>query len=482
MTSEQNTNPYDSSVVNNNPVIVGLDIGTTKIAAIAGRKNEFGKLEILGFGRANSNGVQHGMVLNIDQTIKAIQTALENCYISNPNLVLNEVYVGIAGHHIKSLQTRGDIVRPSTENEISQDEIDRLIADQYRTYIPAGDQIIDVIPQEFTVDNFQNIPNPIGYSGVKVGANFHIITGDKNAIRNINRSVQKAGLKTQDLVLQPLASAAAVMCDQDLEAGVAIVDIGGGTTDLAVFYEGILKHTAVIPFGGENITNDIKNGLGVLKTQAEQMKVQFGSALADQAKSNAYITIPGLRGMQPKEIAVKNLANIIQARMSEIMDFVSYHLKQVGLDTRMLNGGIILTGGGSQLKHLIQLTEYVTGLNARIGYPNEHLASGHIDELVKPMYSTCIGLILKGYNDYENKNKQFDNYFRKVDVPASLQQPVAEDGAIATEDVHEPSEYELDQIRMENAKKGRKTLKGFMDSFKTGILELFKEDGDTSLN
>jgi cell division protein FtsA len=193
------------------PVIVGLDIGTTKIAAIAGRKNEHGKLEILGFGRANSNGVQHGMVLNIDQTIKAIQTALENCYASNPNLAINEVYVGIAGHHIKSLQTRGDIVRQHNEEEIRQDEIDRLIADQYRTYIPAGDQIIDVIPQEFTVDNFQNIPNPIGYSGVKVGANFHIITGDKNAIRNINRSVEKSGLKTQDLVLQPLASAAAVM-------------------------------------------------------------------------------------------------------------------------------------------------------------------------------------------------------------------------------------------------------------------------------
>jgi len=173
--------------------------------------------------------------LNIDQTIKAIQMALENCYASNPNLTINEVYVGIAGHHIKSLQTRGDIVRQATEEEIKQDEIDRLVADQYRTYIPAGDQIIDVIPQEFTVDNFQNIPNPIGYSGVKVGANFHIITGDKNAIRNINRSVEKAGLKTQDLVLQPLASAAAVMCDQDLEAGVAIVDIGGGTTDLAVF-------------------------------------------------------------------------------------------------------------------------------------------------------------------------------------------------------------------------------------------------------
>src|SRR6187455_190200 len=412
---------------NEQPIIVGLDIGTTKIAVIAGRKNEFGKLEILGFGRANSNGVKHGQVLNIDETIKAIKTALENCYASNPNLDVAEVYVGIAGHHIKSLQTRGDIVRQDTENEISQREIDQLVADQYKTYIPAGDQIIDVIPQEYTVDNFQNIPNPIGYSGVKVGANFHIITGDKNAIRNINRSVEKAGLKTRDLVLQPLASAAAVMNDEDLEAGVAIVDIGGGTTDMAVFYDGILKHTAVIPYAGVNITNDIRNGLGVLRAQAEQMKVQFGMALADEANSNAYITIPGLRGMPPKEISVKNLANIIQARMSEILDFVSYHLKQVGLDGRMLNGGIILTGGGSQLKHLIQLTEYVTGLNARIGYPNEHLAGGHIDELAKPMYSTCIGLILKGYNDYENKNKQFEEQFRRVEVPGSLQQQPEEE-------------------------------------------------------
>ena len=454
------------------PIIVGLDIGTTKIAAIAGRKNEFGKLEILGFGRANSNGVQHGMVLNIDQTIKAIQQALENCYASNPNLEIGEVYVGIAGHHIKSLQTRGDIVRQSIEEEIMQDEIDRLVADQYRTYIPAGDQIIDVIPQEFTVDNFQNIPNPIGYSGVKVGANFHIITGDKNAIRNINRSVEKAGLQTKDLVLQPLASAAAVMCDQDLEAGVAIVDIGGGTTDLAVFYEGILKHTAVIPFGGENITNDIKTGLGVLKTQAEQMKIQFGSALSDEAKSNAFITIPGLRGMAPKEISVKNLANIIQARMSEIMDFVSYHLKQVGLDNRMLNGGVILTGGGSQLKHLIQLTEYVTGLNARIGYPNEHLSGGHIEELAKPMYSTCIGLILKGYNDYENKNKQLDQNFIKTSAAGILQQePVVEETTI------EEAVTGTQGVKI----KQRKTLKGFMDTFKNNLIEMFKEEEDTHL-
>ena len=457
---------------NEQPIIVGLDIGTTKIAVIAGRKNEFGKLEILGFGKANSNGVKHGQVLNIDETIKAIRTALENCFASNPDLKLHDVYVGIAGHHIKSLQTRGDIVRQHTDEEITHREIDQLIADQYKTYIPAGDQIIDVIPQEFTVDNFQNIPNPIGYGGVKIGANFHIITGDKNAIRNINRSVEKAGLVTKDLVLQPLASSSAVMGQEDLEAGVAIVDIGGGTTDLAVFYEGILKHTAVIPFAGENITNDIKTGLGVLKTQAEAMKVQFGSALANEAKSNAYITIPGLRGMPAKEISVKNLANIIQARMSEIMDFVTYHLKQVGLDNRNLNGGIILTGGGSQLRHLIQLTEYVTGLPARIGFPNEHLAAGHIEELAKPTYSTCIGLILKGYDDYEHKRKKFDQEFRKVDVPQGLKRQLAQ----GEEMVAEEESVSGDTMKSRNG-----GLKDFWGRFKDGIIDLFKEEEDKHL-
>ena len=453
---------------NEQPIIVGLDIGTTKIAVIAGRKNDFGKLEILGFGRANSNGVKHGQVLNIDETIKAIKTALENCYASNPNLEVNEVYVGIAGHHIKSLQTRGDIVRQDTENEISQREIDQLIADQYKTYIPAGDQIIDVIPQEYTVDNFQNIPDPIGYGDVKVGANFHIITGDKNAIRNINRSVEKSGLITKDLVLQPLASSAAVMAQEDLEAGVAIVDIGGGTTDLAVFYEGILKHTAVIPFAGENITNDIKTGLGVLKTQAEQMKVQFGSALSDEAKANAYITIPGLRGMPAKEISVKNLANIIQARMSEILDFVTYHLKQVGLDNKMLNGGIILTGGGSQLKHLIQLTEYATGLNCRVGLPTEHLAPGHIEELAKPTYATCLGLILKGYDDYEHNRKQFETDFRQVSVPEGLKSITAEE---------EP----VEQLNGFDSARPRKGMSNFWGKFKNSLIDIFKEEEDHRL-
>lgn len=454
------------------PIIVGLDIGTTKIAAIAGRKNEHGKLEILGFGRANSNGVQHGQVLNIDLAVKAIQQALHNCHNSNPDLEINEVYVGIAGHHIKSLQTRGDIVRQDAETEIQTQEILQLIENQRKTFIPAGDQIIDVIPQDFYVDNSPGIKDPVGYNGVKVGANFHIITGDRNAIRNINRAVLRSSLKTKDLVLQPLASAGAVMSEVDLEAGVVILDIGGGTSDIAVFHDGILKHTAVIPFGGENITNDIKQGLGVLKSQAEAMKIKFGSALASEANANAYITIPGLRGMPNKEISVKNLSQIIQARMSEILDFVVYHLKQVALDSKSLNGGVILTGGGAQLKHLIQLTEYATGLNARIGLPTEHLAPNHIEELKKPMYSTCLGLILKGYNDYEKQHKNFTTQFKKIEVPKQFKDELSNT-------INEQKEESLPQEPSSVNVTERKNKMGFWDRVKHNIIELFKEEEDT---
>jgi cell division protein FtsA len=225
----------------------------------------------------------------------------------------------------------------------------------------------------------------------------------------------------------------------------------------------------VIPFAGENITNDIKTGLGVLKTQAEQMKVQFGSALSDEAKANAYITIPGLRGMPAKEISVKNLANIIQARMSEILDFVTYHLKQVGLDNKMLNGGIILTGGGSQLKHLIQLTEYVTGLNARIGLPTEHLAAGHIEELARPTYATCLGLILKGYDDYEHNRKQFEQSFKQLVVPDGLK----------TEMEEVPVEMETNGSIATGER--RRSMTNFWGKFKDGLINIFKEEEDQHL-
>ena len=474
-----------------NPIIVGLDIGTTKVVAIAGRKNEFGKVEILGFGKAESAGVSHGVVMNIEQCIRSIEQAIAKCVESNDALTVKDVYVGIAGQHIKSLQTRGDRVRGNGEDEIiSQRDIDALIRDQYKTYIPAGDQIIDIIPQEFTVDNTAAVLDPIGMSGVKIGANFHLITGDRNAIRNIKRCVDKSNLVTKDLVLQPLASAAAVMNDEDLEAGVAIVDIGGGTTDMAVFYDGTLKHTAVIPYAGVNISNDIRNGLGVLKAQAEQMKVQFGTALAEEANANAYITIPGLRGLPPKEISVKNLAHIIQARTTEILDYVVYHLKQVNLD-KALYGGIILTGGGAQMKNIIQLTEYVTGLGARLGYPNEHLAAGaNTEALNNPMYSTCIGLILRGYHDFEHGKMRYasegGNY---IDI--SAEQPMVMDtsdliaatpaptAAPAIEAIN-TEEHVAAQVEKNRRRNDR--MKRLFDGLKDKFMGLFEEVDDKEMN
>lgn len=479
-----------------NPIIVGLDIGTTKVVAIAGRKNEFDKLEILGFGKADSAGVSHGVVLNIEQCIRSIEQALDKCVQSNPNLEINEVYVGIAGQHIKSLQTRGDHVRSATEEEITKEDIDKLIRDQYKTFIPAGDQIIDIIPQDFIVDNTPNILDPVGMSGVKIGANFHIVTGDRNAIRNIKRCVDKSDLKTIDLVLQPLASAAAVMNNEDLEAGVAIVDIGGGTTDMAVFYDGILQHTAVIPYAGANITEDIRQGLGVLRAQAEQMKVQFGMAIADEANTNAYITIPGLRGLPPKEISVKNLAHIINARMHEIFEYVVYHLKQINLDKK-LHGGIILTGGGSRLAHIMQLCEFVTGLGTRIGYPTEHLTGTQNDTLGNPMYATCIGLILRGYSDYESGRLRFsgngnavhetrqvtdnigsEDIFIKVPVQKETKAPAVEDD---TDLYEEPAaKVKKEKVVKENPR-GEMIVKVF-GQLKKGFMSLFEEPQDLKMD
>lgn len=451
------------------PIIVGLDIGTTKVVAIAGQKNEFGKLEILSVGRTESQGVRHGVVMNIDQCIRSIQVAIEKCLSNNPDLEIKEVYVGIAGQHIKSLQTRGDRMRPDTDSEITRQEIEALINDQKKTFIPAGDEIIDIVPQEYFVDDMQTTLSPIGMNGVKIGANFHIVTGDRNAIRNIKRCVERSELKTKDLVLQPLASAAAVMSPEDLEAGVAIVDIGGGTTDMAVFYDGILKHTAVIPYAGVNITNDIHYGLGVLRAQAEQLKVQFGTAHADHASPNSYITIPGLKGLPPKEISVKNLAHIIQARTQEILDYVLYHLKQIGLEKR-LYGGIILTGGGASLKHITQLTEYVTGLSARIGLPNEHLAGGHNEDMNDPMYSTCIGLILRGYHDFENGNyKNSANNLLHISLEEKEETIVKE---------MSPEENAFMQEEEERGKKRGRQIGKIFDGLKDKLMSMFEDEED----
>ncbi len=384
-------------------IVVGLDIGTTKIACIVGRRNEQGKIEILGLGRTRSEGVSRGVVSNIQKTEDSIKEAVREAG-DMAGVDISSVNVGIAGQHIRSMHHRGMITRQSLEDEIRQTDIDALVDDMYKLVMPAGEEIIHVLPQEYIVDAEQGIKDPIGMSGVRLEANFHIISGQITAARNINKCVHRAGLEVTELVLEPLASADAVLSQEEKEAGVVLVDIGGGTTDIAIFHDNIIRHTAVIPFGGEVITNDIKMGCAILGHQAELLKTRFGSALAAENKENEVVCIPGLKGREPKEISVKNLAHIIQCRMEEILEHVYFEIKNSGLEKQLTAGGIVLTGGGAQLKHLRQLTEYVTGLSTRIGYPNEHLAGSKVADITSPLYATGVGLVMRGFQHLDRNS------------------------------------------------------------------------------
>lgn len=385
-------------------IVVGLDIGTTKIACLVGRKTEHGKIEILGMGKSDSVGVTRGVVSNIEKTVQSIRTAVEEAE-ARSGVDINVVNVGIAGQHIKSLQHRGIRTRNSLDDEISQSDIDALIDDMYKLVMLPGEEIIHVLPQEYIVDNEQGIKDPIGMSGIRLEANFHIITGQIAAAKNINKCIAKAGLEVDEIILEPLASAEAVLSDEEKEAGVVLVDIGGGTTDIAIFQDGIIRHTAVIPFGGNVITEDIKEGCTIIKNQAELLKVKFGSALASESQENEIVCIPGLRGREPKEISIKNLAHIIQARMEEIIEHVYYEIKNSGYEKKLI-GGIVVTGGGSQMKHLTQLFEYTTGMDTRIGYPTEHVASGTAEDVTSPMFATGVGLVIKGFDQFSRRTEQ----------------------------------------------------------------------------
>lgn len=384
----------------NSEIVVALDIGTTKVCAIAGYRNQHGRLEILGIGKVASEGVLRGVVSNIEKTVKAISEAVQ----AAERMAQREfkiVHVGIAGQHIKSLQHRGILTRDNDHMEISQRDIDRLVNDMHKLVLPPGDKILHVIPQEYTVDNEQGILDPIGMSGIRLEANFHIITGQITASNNIHRCVERSGLKVANMTLEPIASAVSVLSEEEKEAGVALVDIGGGTTDITIFQDGIIRHTAVVPFGGNVITKDIKEGCNVMTLQAEKLKVRFGSALAEEVYDNRIITIPGLKGRPPKEISEKNLARIIQARVEEILDYVVWEIRRSGFERKLI-GGIVLTGGGALLNHIDKLTAFHTGYPTRIGTPIEHLAHGYTEQLSSPIFSTAIGLLMKGVQDVES--------------------------------------------------------------------------------
>jgi len=393
-----------------NNIIVGLDIGTTKVCAIVGREDEYGNIDILGIGRADSEGVNRGVITNIDRTVEAIKRAVAEAE-NQANVDIRSVYVGIAGDHIRSMQFKNMITLNNPDMIIREEDVNRLIENTFQIPIAPGTEIVHVLPQDYTVDNERGITKPVGFAGVRLEGNFHVVTAQTTAAKNIFRCVEKAGLETIELVLEPIASSFAVLSEEEKEAGVCMVDIGGGTTDIAIFKDNIIMHTAVIPFGGNVITDDITQGCFLTKKQAEKLKREHGAAIAELVNKDDYISVSQLQGRPPKTIMRKMLAQIIQARCEEIIEFVATEIKNAGFDKRKLIGGIVVTGGGSQLQHLKQLFEYVTGIDTRIGVVSEYISKGLIHEVNHPSNATGAGLVIYGFknnitvnlNDIENQ-------------------------------------------------------------------------------
>ena len=393
-----------------------------------GKKNEYGKLEILGVGKSKSLGVARGVVNNITQTIQSIRQAVLEAE-NNSGYKINDVVVGIAGQHIRSIQHTDYVIRTNPEEVISGKDIQLLIDQVNKLAMLPGEEIIHVLPQEFKIDGQTEIKEPIGMYGGRLEASFHVVVGQASSIRNVGRCIQSSDIELSGLTLEPLASADAVLSQEEKEAGVALIDIGGGTTDLAIFKDGIIRHTAVVPFGGNVITDDIKEGCSIIEKQAELLKTKFGSAWPGENKDNEIVSIPGLRGRDPKEISLKNLSKIIHARVVEIIEQVFTEIKAYGHEDprKKLIAGIVLTGGGSQLKHIKQLVEYITGMDTRIGYPNEHLAGNSNEEISSPLYATAVGLVMNSITNstqsaYKIELKEVSP-IPKQEVPSQVEAP-----------------------------------------------------------
>jgi cell division protein FtsA len=431
--------------------VVGLDIGTTKVVAIVGRKNQFGKVEILGYGKAANKGVKSGVVVNLTETIKAINEAVQKAEY-NSKIKIKKVVVGIAGQHIRSIQTREYIMRENPEAIIEQAEIDKLVAQVERITVEAGEKIIHALPQEFMVDDEGNIPEiPIGMAGTRLEANFHVVVGKVASIQNLVRCVKMANLEVESVTLEPLASSDAVLLEEEKEGGIALIDIGGGTTDLAIFKNNIIRHTAIIPYGGNVITQDLANGIQVLKRNAEAIKKRFGSAWPAENSELEVVSIQGLPGRPPVEISLKSISRIIKARVEEIMKMADAEIKQYTKSNPNadLLGGVVLTGGGSELKHLPQLVNLITGHYTRVGYPNQHLAAGTESDLKSPIYATAVGLLMKGLDD--KKNYEYYEEFDEKQEETKVVEKVEE-------------ENQAQETQVETSKIQKKRSKSFLDA------------------
>lgn len=387
-------------------VIVGLDIGTTKVCVIVASADERGKFNVLGIGKSPADGLTRGVVTHIDKTVRSIQNAVAEAE-ARSGIRIQSVIVGIAGEHIQSFQSRGVIAISGPDNEITQADVDRLIEDTKRVALSSDRKIIHVIPQEFIIDGQDGVFDPVGMSGVRLEANVHIITGLETAAQNICKCVERAGLYVCGLVLEPLAASYAVLDEEEKEVGIALLDIGGGTTDLAVFADRTIRHTAVIPIAGNQVTNDIRKGLGILTEQAELLKCQNGFAYLPSVVDDEPIIIPGIGGRPPLEIDKKLLAQIIQPRMEEIFEIAAMEIKRSGY-SRHLAAGVVLTGGGALIKGISEPAREVLGLPVKIGIPSGFTA-GLVREIENPIYATCVGLVIYGLRNKKASMYEFGN-------------------------------------------------------------------------
>ncbi len=380
--------------------IVGLDIGTTKICAIVSEIDDNGQLKITGVGNSPSDGLKRGVVVNVEKTVQSIKRAIQEAeHMSDARI--SAVYAGIAGDHIRSLNCRGVIAVSGPDNEISEHDEARVIETAKAVSIPMDREIIHVLPQSFVVDDQPGVKDPIGMSGVRLEADVHIVTGAVTSAQNICKSIRRAGVEVVDLVLEPLASSYAVLSPEEEEMGVVLVDVGGGTTDIAVFYDGSIRHTAVVGLGGENMTHDVSIGLRTPLNQAEMIKREHGCALRELVDKDDTIEVPGLAGRPSYQVPRVELASILEARMEEIFSLVHRELRRTDYPD-LLAAGVVITGGGAMLEGSVDLAEQVFGMPASLGIPKG--VTGLADSVNQPLYATGVGLVMFGKHHRHRKD------------------------------------------------------------------------------
>ncbi len=377
-------------------LIVGLDIGTSKVVAIVGEVQDDGELEVIGFGSHPSRGLKRGVVVNIEATVNSIQRAVEEAELM-AGCEIQSVYTGIAGSHIRSLNSHGIVA--IRDREVGRSDVDRVIDAARAVAIPADQRVIHVLPQEFIIDGQEGIRDPIGMSGVRLEARVHMVTGAASAAQNIVKCVQRCGLEVEDIVLEQLASSHAVLTDDEKELGAALVDIGGGTTDIAVFHDGAIKHTAVIPIAGDQVTNDIAISLRTPTQYAEEIKIKYACALSQLANSDETIEVPSVGDRPPRRLARQTLGEVVEPRYEELFTLIGNELRRSGFE-EMIAAGIVITGGSAKMEGAVELAEEVFHMPVRLGLPQHVRGLGEI--VRNPIHATGVGILLYA----RNKGKQ----------------------------------------------------------------------------